>query len=259
MKRFFCLMLMLVLSLCGCEKDVKPTVEPEALNEKVALVNEKQRLSGDYQLELTFGDRQTLYFSKGEVAWDRLEKSAYAFFDQTYLGSSSKTENFFKDGKMLSVSDGEKIDDERDSDELFSKFPYCKIPLHNESCGEITESTSTVGQAFSFSRSDGKEISRLFVEDDIFDLVGVFKKPQKDKTEYGEVQCIYTVKDDRIVSCRFEVDMKLFDTPPYIPDYSVPEEEYTITVHVTAKISYDNSENITIKEYSEESDASKEE
>ena len=78
------------------------------------------------------------------------------------------------------------------------------------------------------------------------------KKPQKDLTEYGDVECIYTVKDGRIVSARFEFDMKLFDTPAYVPGYSVPEEEYTLNIHITAKVGYDKfGQDVVIKELSE--------
>ena len=99
-----------------------------------------------------------------------------------------------------------------------------------------------------------ENLSRLVIGDDIYSLVTVLKKPQKDKTEYSQAQCIYTVKDDKVVSAKYEFDVKLFDTPAYNPNYSQPESEYTLTIHVSAKVSYDFSqENIVIPQYSDES------
>lgn len=260
MKRLVCFLLVFVFALCSCENDKYEKGDAAELNSYVEEINSEDKLSGDYQLEITFGEHKTLYFAKGDIAWDRVGLAVYASFDQTFLGASGKTQNFYKNGKMISLSNGEKVEIEQEAQKVFSKFPYFEIPLLNESCGEIKLSESSVGTTYSFTRTDGKEISKMFVEDDIYDLVGVLKKPQPELTEYGDVQCIYTVKDGRIVSCRFEFDMKLFDTPAYVPGYSVPEEDYTLDIHITAKVGYESfGESVIVKEYEETEDTSKSE
>ncbi len=253
MKKLVCLLLVFVFVLCSCEKNKTEDVDSETLNPIVVLVNEEEKLSGDYQLEITFGDRKTLYFAKGEIAWNRSDFSAFSSFDQTFLGASGTTENYYKNGKMVSVANGEKVELDQEAEAVFSKFPYFEIPLYDENCGEIKQSESSVGTTYTFKRTDGKEISKMFVEDDIYELVGVLKKPQPELTEYSEIECVYTVKDGRVVSCRFEFDMKLFDTPAYIPGYSVPEEEYTLDIHIAAKVSYNKfGDEVKIAELSEE-------
>lgn len=253
MKRFACVLLVLTVLLCGCDGTKKTKVNSEELNAFAESVNAQSKLSAEYMLEITFGEGVTLYYTLGNADWDRALQTAYAKFDQTYLGLSAKSENFFKDGKMVSVEGGEAITTERDSTELFSKFPYAKIPQCNESCGEILLSSSTVGTSYTFTRGDTAEISKIFVEDDIYQLVGVIKKPQPEKTQYGDTKCVYTVKDGALVSSRFEFDMKLFDTPAYVPGgNSIPESEYTIDVHINAKITYKSlGEGVSVKEYSE--------
>lgn len=258
MKRLISLLLVSVFVLCACEKDEFVKGNTEEVNAIVENTNSEEKLSGSYQLEITFGDRKTLYFAKGEIDWDRSSFIAHASFDQTYLGASGKTENFFENGKMITVSNGEKVETEHESESIFAKFPYFKIPLLNENCGEIKVGESSVGTTYSFKRTDANELSKMFVEEDIYELVGVLKKPQKDLTEYGDVECIYTVKDGEIVSCRFEFDMKLFDTPAYIPGYSVPEEDYTIDIHIVAKVEYDDfGSGVIIKEFEETEETSK--
>lgn len=258
MKRLICSLLVLAFVLCACGKDDTEKGDPSELNSFVEEVNSEERISGDYQLEITFGDRKTLFFAKGEIAWDRSELAIYSSFDQTYLGTSGKTENFYQNGKMISLENGKAVETEQPSETYFEKFPYFKAPLVDDNCGEIKLSESSVGTTYSFTRTDGKEISKMFLEDDIYQLVGVLKKPQPELTEYGDVECVYTVKDGKIVSCRFEFDMKLFDTPAYIPGYIVPEEEYTLNVHITAKVGYESfGEDVIIKEYEETEETSK--
>ncbi|MBO5786634.1 MAG: hypothetical protein J6R45_04850, partial [Clostridia bacterium] len=65
-----------------------------------------------------------------------------------------------------------------------------------------------------------------------------------------EAQCVYTVKDGRVLGVRYEFDVKLFDTPAYVPGYSVPESDYTVELHIVAKLSYENfGDQVEIKEY----------
>lgn len=252
-KKLICLTLVFVTLLFGCSDTKKQsTVDTEALNKRVKTVNAETKLSGEYMLEITFSEGVTLYYAIGEMEWDREAKTAFTEFSQSYLGISGETENYFKGEKLTSVSGGEARVSDRKNEEFFSKIPYSKMPLYNESCKEADFSETSSGIAYSFVRSDTEKLSKMFVEDDIYELVTVLKKPQPEKTEYSDMKCVYTVKDGRLVSCRFEFDMKLYDTPSYVPGYSVPEEEYTIDIHINAKITYKQfGKDVSVAEYSE--------
>lgn len=254
MKRF--LMLVVAFALClfwGCE-DAGPdnTVSPEELNSAVGAINSETRLSGDYMLELTFGEGSVLYYALGDIAWDRSENKVFAEFTQTYLGISSDMENYYSDGKMVSIEDGSPITVDRQSEEILTKFPYFTVP---EASADVTKGSNSAGTTYTFSALDTKQLCESIVGTDLYSLVTVIKKPQPELTEYGETKCIYTVSEGKLVSCRFEFDVKLFDTPAYTPNYSQPESEYTIDLHVTAKVSYDGTgEETEIAEYSEMSE-----
>ncbi len=256
-KKLICLALVLVAVLFGCEptdqsKNNDEKVNSESLNAKVNDVNSKDKIAGEYMLEMTFGEGVTLYYALGEMAWDREAQTAFTDFSYSYLGVSGKTENYFKNGKLTSVDGGEVITGDRKAEELFSKIPYSSMPLYSGDCKGLVVSDTSSGTAYSFTRSDTKKLSKMFVEDDIYDIVTVLKKPQPEKTQYSDMQCVYTVNDGKLVSCRFEFDMKLFDTPAYVPGYSVPEEDYTIDIHVNAKITYKQFGNdVSVEEYSE--------
>ena len=233
------LALCLSLLFCGCSVEGGDTALTAELAEAISAVNSETRVSGSYMLEITAAG-VTIYYALGDISWDREANTAYAAFSQTYLGDSGETKNYFSAGTMMSVSGGETITTQRDSAEIFSKFPYAEIfPLPQTEEVSLTEKTSTVGRTVTVTRNDTKDIFNTVIGGDIFSLVGVIKKPQPEKTQYGETTCIYTLDENGVLTgCRYQFDVKLFDTPGYVPGYSVPESEYTLDLHITAKISY---------------------
>ncbi len=252
MKKLISLILTLSLMLLwGCDQQKDTAAVLEKAQAAVDNTNSQNPLSGEYVLEITFGEGSVLYYAKGDILWDREQTQAYGSFTQTYLGSSAKLENYYSNGTMVSVEEGNAVEVQRTAEDVFSKFPYFKLPSPQ---GNITKGTNTLGDSYKFTIDNTENLSNLVIGDDIFSLVNVLKKPQKDKTEYSQAQCIYTVKDDKVISAKYEFDIKLFDTPAYNPNYSQPESEYTITVHVSAKVSYDfSAEDISIPQYFEES------
>lgn len=242
----------LVLSLffvsCGEGESLNPDARAE-ISDIAEKANLETRLSGEYMFEITFGEGSVLYFSGGKMAWDRIEKKISSDFSQTYLGVSSKMKNYFANGRMVSIEDGNAIENERDAESFFTKFPYFSIPLPEND--KITLGDNTSGKTYSFELESSKELSNALVGEDIYSLVNVIKKPQKELTEYGKASCIYTVADGKISSCKYEFDIKLFDTPAYIPGgMSQPEENYTIVIHISARLKYvEFGEDVVIEEY----------
>lgn len=254
-KTAICFIVAFLMLFCACSEDSdKPNTETASeLNSAIEAVNSEKRLSGSYMLEFSFGDNVTFYYSAGDINWDREEEKLSNIFNHTYLGSSSKAANYYENGKMISVENGEAITLDSKPEELFTKFPYCKIDKYSDSFGDITISENATGKSYSFVRDDTSSLCDKIVGGDIYELVAVLKKPQKDKTEYGETKCTFTVAEGKIASCRYEFDMKLFDTPSVVEGYTPPEEEYTIKLHITAKVVYEDfGEDVKIDEYSDE-------
>lgn len=254
-KMAVCVIVAFLMMFCGCAKDFTEidTQNANELNSAIEAVNSETRLSGKYVIEFSFGDNVTFYYSAGDISWDREKEKISNIFNHTYLGESSKASNYFENGKMISVESGEAMTLECNADEIFTKFPYCAVDKYSDSCGKITVSENTTGKSYSFVRNDTAMLCDKIVGGDIYDLVAVLKKPQKEKTEYGETKCIFTVSNGKIASCRYEFDMKLFDTPAVVDGYTPPEEEYTLKLHITAKVVYEDfGEDVKIDEYSDE-------
>ncbi len=259
-KKIIAVLCSLVFVLCACQ-ETESTPDAEVVSElceAIEATNVENRVSGKYMLEITFGESAVLYYALGNVAWDVESKTASVLFDETYLGDSSVRANYFADGKLISVDDGEVLSFDREAETLFSKFPYAKLPEYSTEQGQITVSNSAQGKTFTVKRTDTKELCETVVGSDIYTIASVIKKPQTDKTQYGDTECIYTVSDGKVIGCRYEFDIKLFDTPAYIPGgYSVPESEYTLDLHVVAKMTYEEfGSDAEVLEYSEESETS---
>ncbi|MBQ3229640.1 MAG: hypothetical protein IJO64_00315 [Clostridia bacterium] len=248
--RALCLVLSLAAVLCGCSSENKASAEAVAeLDSAIKATNGSDSAKGSYVLEITFGESSVLYYAKGDIEFDRAQKKAYADFDQTWLGSAVSVQNYYSNGRMTSVTNGEPLELERDENELFSKFPYSMLlPLEEDA--SIVLGNNSFGKTFSLARTDTSQICETVVGD-IYSLVSVIKKPQRDKTKYSDASVIYTVSEGKVVSCRYEFTAVLFDTPAYVPGYQPPESEYTVEVKVSAKVSYSEfGESVSVPDYS---------
>lgn len=256
MKKSLILLLMLALLLCACGESGSQNQQSvrEELLSAINATNSENAFSGKYMVEISFGQGVALYYASGDVECDRAENKASAAFSQSYLGVSANAKNYIANGKVVSVEGENATEIALDAKALLEKFPYGQIFSLPEQAGNIAVKESTVGTTYTVARGDTKQICESVVGEDIYELADVLKQPQKDKTEYGETECIYTVSDGKVTGVRYEFDIKLYDTPAYVPDYSVPESEYTLKLHVVAKISYNAfGESVTVKEYSQAS------
>ncbi len=250
MKKILSLLLAIAMLACwGCGEKPDPEIKKQ-MDSALETVNGETKLNCDYMLEITFGNGAVLYYAKGSAFWDRDLLKTETVFDQTYLGTSVKMENYFAHGIMYSVENNVPLKVERDGEALFSKFPYFKIP----SCGDetaVTVGSNSSGTSYKFSRTDTKVLCEDILGGDIYALATVIKKPQPEKTEYSDTQCTYTENEGRLVSARYEFDIKLFDTPSGSANYTPPESEYTLDLHVVAKLEYKGfGDEVEIKDYS---------
>ena len=243
----------LMICLWGCSEKTDPEIK-SSLESAIESVNGESRLECDYMLEITFGERSVLYYAKGDTQWDRAENRFSMVYDRTLLGESSKMESYFADGKMQSVINGKLVAVNEVKTDVLSTFPNFKIPAcYGEA--DISVSDNSSGKAYKFIADDTKKLCEAVIGD-IYSLATVIKKPQPEKTKYGEAQCVYTVKEGRVVSVRYEFDVKLFDTPAATANYTPPESEYTLDLHVVAKLEYtDFGDEVEISCYTPEESA----
>lgn len=247
------ILLSLAMLLCACGRQKIDSEELKNLTDAIKTANSFSSASGKYMIEISFSDNVTLYYAAGDAAWDKEAVKSHAVFSQTYLGSSSEGANYFKNDRVLSVSGEDSVEVERSADELFALFPYANVFEVPSEPQSLEISQSTLGKTYTVVMNDTESICNSVVGGDIFTIVDVIKKPQPDKTKYGAVTCTYTVDDGCVIAARYEFDVTLYDTPAYVPGYSVPEDEYSITLHVVARISYDGfGEGVEIHEYSAE-------
>lgn len=250
MRRLAVLALAAVLLLCACGENTQPIAGE--IERAVGALAAKTAFGGDYLLEISVSgeSKTTLYYAKGVFGRDSAAKTAYTSFDQSWFGMSAVSENYYSDGRIVSINDGEVITAEREPDDVFLKFPYSAPEGYGSSCRGLSAEPNTRGKAVMFTRGGSSEFCESVVGGDLYTLAYVIKDPQPEKTVYGDVKCIYTLSGGELISAGYEFDVTLFDTPSYVPGYSQPEEDYSIKLHVVAKVNY--SDEYEIKEYSGE-------
>ncbi|MBO4276807.1 MAG: hypothetical protein J5925_00230 [Clostridia bacterium] len=243
--RLFALLLAALL-LCGCT--AKPDYAPE-LNAAVQNRAAAAKLGGECLLEISVaGSATPVYYLRGSFSCDKEAQTAFLEFDQTWLGQSSKAFNYYSGGVVTNITDGEEFTQPREANELLAKFPYFAPDPHREGDGEITRTEAAKGFCYTYVRKNGAEFCESVIGGDIYALVPVLKQPQEDKTVYGDVAFTCAADGETLISYGCEFDVTLFDTPAYVPGYSVPEEEYTLKLRVTMRITYSDGE-ITVKSY----------
>ncbi|MBO4452373.1 MAG: hypothetical protein J5793_00405 [Clostridia bacterium] len=234
MKRTFILILAaaVLFAFAACSSE-----SPDALNEAINAHNAPGTLSAEYSLEISTLSGSSIYYVKGAFDADRTAKKAYTSFAQSWLGSTAEGENYFSGGKVYSLSEDCEVYESTPDYDILALFPYIDIPLYGDSCKGLSKGENARGVSYTYTIVSDPEFCKKFTGD-IYTLAYTIKEPQTDKTEYGDIRCTVTVADGVLLSFICEFDVKLFDKPAYIPGYSVPEEEYTTNLHVSAKLNY---------------------
>ncbi len=257
MKKLLIVLLSALLLFSSCGAEEKTNIS--ALDSAVKKHNSETRFSGDYLLEITFGNESadaygTLYYAAGDVAWDSKAQKVCARFDQNYLGTAYEMENYFHKGVMISVEDGVAKKSERTAESVFEMFPYYSLlPYDKEVCGDIKKGSNVSGDSYTFERTDTKDIFDNIFGDGIYDVIvstTTMTSPQRDKTQFSNAVCVYTISEGDIVSCRYEFDMTIFDTPAYIPGYKQEESKYSLELHIVARVEYNKDGEIVIDDFS---------
>ena len=232
------------LLLCGCSENRDHSPE---LNAAIKNRAAQKTLGGECMLEIAAAESAApVYYLRGQFACDKQEKTAFMEFDQTWLGMSSKAYNYFSDGEVINVTDGERFVQPREAEEILAKFPYFAPEPRRDTDGAVSRAEAAKGYTYSYTRKNDAAFCESVVGGDLYELVAVMKQPQTDKTVYGDVLFTCTADGDKLLSYGFEFEVTLFDTPAYVPGYSVPESEYTLKLRVTARITYGDGE-ISVK------------
>ena len=252
MKKCLLICLLALSLLCGCaDGDFSDSERFTELKSAIDSANGESLVSGGYLIEITVSG-VTIYYARGDISFNRSEGRAYNDFSQTYMGQSAAAQNYYADGKLVSVEKSGVTTFDRTQEQILGKFPYAKLIALPDEVVSVAEKSSSVGKTVELVRKDTEIICNSVIGEDLYSLASVIKKPQTDKTRYSDTKCIYTLNDGKVVSCRYEFTVTLFDTPAYVPGYSVPESDYTVDLDIVAKVNYsDFGSGVTVPEYSE--------
>ena len=255
MKKSIALLLLIsvfALALIGCQQKE----EYSDLSEAIENTNSKERYSANFLAEFTFdNDLVTLLFAQGFYSVDRDKNLLYSEFVQTHLGHSGRYTEICKDGYVYADLDGEKNRYKKNTAEHLEYIYYSTaLNFKYEDIDHLKTAENSDGTLYSFTvNGDYDDKLMTMLGEGIYSTAQI-KKPQKEKTRFGEIKCEYNLTEDEngiktLLSRQIVFKVYLYDTPPYSPTYTPPEEDYMLELKVRFKLSYkDFGEAVSIPE-----------
>ncbi len=240
MKRIAALIAVLLLLLTSCGGNAE--LYRQSVSDAAEQTNLLTRFEADFFLEVTFDDsKATLLYRNGSFGIDREAKRLFSVDSQTLLGTSVKVTTFC-DGKTVYREAGQnKTASKLEEADVFSVLPYFPMPVFKaEDMLDVEPRTVDDGTQYVFSVKNAKDfILAASAGDEIYTLA-MLNKPQKDKTEFGNLNCSYTVGTlggrECVTSQLYSFDMTLYDTPPYAAGADIDPEDYKLELNFRIRI-----------------------
>lgn len=233
---FLCLTLCLPLASCA-------RVDYEPLNEAVQATQALEKYSADYYIEVSLSDGSVnLLYLNGSYSIDKANKLLARDSSQTYLGDAwHETEQY--DGEALYNAEGDdKYKVVCTFEEVLEQTVYATVPVIDQSdISRLSVSQNASGTLYKFTAKDMAEYEFSTVGDNIYTLAAL-RKPQKDLTQYSDLDCEYTVGtlggETCVTGWQVSYQISLFDTPPYAAGTKQDINDYRldITVRIRVKI-----------------------
>lgn len=236
--------------LAGCGEKVSFS----EISAGIENTNAVKRYQASFITELTFEKgTATLLYQQGSYSIDRDKQQLSSEYVRTYLGSSDKVTEMYKDGYVY-LNDKNGKSKYKSKPEFLSYMHYAEALNFNEKdVTNLKKGTNSTGTLYTFKVKSGyDEQLKTLLGDNIYSLAKL-SKPQTDKTRFSEIECEYTFTQNQngqtvLANRQIEFTVYLYDTPPYTPGYTPPEEDYMLDLKVRIKVSYKNMDNAAISE-----------
>lgn len=240
MKRTLILILCLTfcLPLASCAH-----VDYALLNEAAQATHALEKYSADYYIEVSLSDGSVnLLYLNGSYSIDKANKLLTRDSSQTYLGDAwHETEQY--DGEALYNAEGDdKYRVVCTFEQVLEQTVYATVPVIDQSnISRLSVSQNASGTLYKFTAKDMAEYEFNTVGDSIYTLAAL-RKPQKDLTQYSDLDCEYTVgvsgDEQYVTGWQVSYRISLFDTPPYAAGTKQDINDYRldITVRIRVKI-----------------------
>jgi len=250
MKRFLPLLLCFALLLSSCN-----ALHYDSIEQYVNATNGLTKYSANFFIQVGFADGSvSLLYLNGSYDVDKQSGVLYRDGSETYLGDSWHETEFFENGCLYNAEGDDKYAVTCTLDDVLAQTIYRMLPqIDSENAYKISEASNAGGRLFSFGAKNMQEYEFEIVGDNIYALAAL-NVPQKDKTQYTDLKCEYTVSDkfgtEMVTAWQIQYGMSLYDTPPYIPGKAVNEEDYRLDINVRIKVVINSvGEDVVLPEY----------
>ncbi len=253
MRRFaLCLLaLLLFLSACG-EKKQEPIPPLDTVITAVNAFNGEDLRSVSFLLNVTEeGKEGSAFFTQGNTAYSKAKPVAMSGrVTQIYKGVGSTADIFYKAGAYYRGSEDSKYYLLMDKEVLLGQFFCTDAPKLDENSVRYGRSAETdAGTKYTLGVNVDKGFLKSLFEETLNTSIGL-RKPDKERTVYGEPECVYVISsNEKLVGFKISLDVTMYETPTYYPNYSVSDEElerrYKVEYEITVKAVGDKVEIIS--------------
>lgn len=232
------------LILVSCSKVSKDDIS--SIKKAVDKSNEEKLYKTSFVLEVKdIEQNELIMFVQGNYSIDKTERQQKGIIlngelVQTVFNTPSSLKFAFYDNTYVTVSDEYKILSDMEEDVLLKQF-MCAPPYYfsEEETVSIKKSNVSNGTMYSATIKNGSyDYLKNLLGDDIYSFSSM-KKPQKELTEFSDINCKYVISKDGILTNR-EITYTIiaYDTVPYFPGHQASNDDYKRKFSVSLKYNY---------------------
>ncbi len=229
-----CLLLCTALVSCG-------NIDYQPLKDAALTTAALDKYSADYYIEVSLSDGSiNLLYLNGSYSVDKVAELLARNSSQTYLGDAWHETEYY-DGEALYNAEGDdKYKVICTFGEVLEQTVYATVPvIDQDKVSRISISDNKSGTLYKFVAKDMDEYEFNTVGDNIYTL-SALRKPQKDLTEYSDLDCEYTVSTldgtECVTGWQISYRISLFDTPPYAAGTKQDINDYRLDITVRIRV-----------------------
>lgn len=248
-RRLICLLACATLLLCGCGGKDKDSTQAQDIPDllpvtaAVNMYNSEELRYASAVLNMTAAEdgenAESCFFSQGSYSYRTTYPVAMSGrMTQIYKGVGNTADVYYKAGAYYRSSTDSKYYLIMEKETLLAQFICMNVPvLKAEDVKGGSTAETGGGTKYTLTATvDATLLGQIF-GDTLYTASGL-KKAVRSKTAFSDVEYTYVVSDKgKLTSFKLTATATLYETAPYYPNYSTPDEELMHSYNLSLELS----------------------